>query len=203
MIFFDQRGSTLIELIVTLGIFALVIGAVGAIFMTSFQSKDIVFEQLNVQNQARKAIQDFTNEFRSATQSSIGAYPIEYADGQQITFYSNIDADSLRERVRYFVQGSNLQKGVIKPTGSPLSYVPANEVVTTIVQSLTNTSTPIFTYYGQTYDGVSNKTALASPVDLSAIRVVKMSLTIDKSPVFSPAPLLVEGMSEARNLKSN
>lgn len=203
MVFSDQRGSTLLELIVTLGIFALVIGAVAAIFMTSFQSKDIAFEQLNVQSQARKTIQDFTNEFRSATQSSIGAYPIEYADGQQIIFYANIDTDSLRERVRYFVQGSNLQKGVIKPTGNPLVYDTTNEVVTTVVQSLTNTSTPIFTYYGQDYDGVTNTSPLPSPVDVSAIRVVKMALTIDKSPIFSPAPLLVEGMSEARNLKSN
>ncbi len=192
--FFNQRGSTLIELIVTLGIFALVIGAVSAIFMTSFQSKDIVFEQLNVQSQARKAIQDFTNEFRSTTQSSIG---------QQIIFYANIDTDSLRERVRYFVQGSNLQKGVIKPTGNPLVYDSTNEVITTVVQSLINTSTPVFSYYGQDYDGVTNTSPLPSPVDVSAIRVVKMALTIDKSPIFSPAPLLVEGMSEARNLKSN
>lgn len=73
----DSRGVTLVELIVAIGIFSLVISGVVAVFLVSSKSKDIVFEQLEVQGQARRVVQDFVNEARVMHYSSAGAYPLQ------------------------------------------------------------------------------------------------------------------------------
>ena len=136
------------EILVAIGIFLLLIVGVTAIFSYSLKSNKIIWEQLSTQNEGRKVIQDFINELRSANYSSIGAYPLSTANTQEIIFYSNIDSDTYRERVRYFLSGAILKKGVIKPTGVPLSYNPVNEVITDMVRDVANTSTQLFYYYG-------------------------------------------------------
>ena len=83
--------------------FVLVIGGVTALLIYAFRNNKIIWEQLSTQSEGRKAAQDFTNELRSATPSSIGAYPLAQALPQEIIFYTNLDSDSLRERVRYFL----------------------------------------------------------------------------------------------------
>ena len=53
-------------------------------------------------------------------------------------FYANIDSDTLYERVRFWVEGTILKKGVIKPTGVPLDYDLQNEDVTLTVTAAGN-----------------------------------------------------------------
>ena len=38
-----------------------------------------------------------------------------------------LDDDGLKEKIRYYLTGTTLKKGVIKPTGSPPVYLSANE----------------------------------------------------------------------------
>jgi len=199
----NNRGFTLIEILVAMGIFILLIGTITAILSYSFKSRNVIWEQLSTQNEGRKVVQDFTNELRTAAQSSIGAYAIEAAATSSITFYSNIDTDSWRERVRYFLSGTIFKKGVLKPSGSPLSYNPANEVVTEVVHDIANATTSVFTYYGESYNGVTNTSSLSYPIDVTKIRVVGIKLRMEENPNLSPAPFIVEGKAEVRNLKTN
>lgn len=196
------RGFTLLEAIVAIGIFALTVGSIIEIMNFSFRSRNIVWEQLATQNEGRKTIQDFTNQLRTATQSSIGGYPIAAASTSSITFYSNIDTDTWRERVRYFMSGTTLRRGVIKPSGNPLAYNSASEVITDIVHDIT-TSTPVFYYYGENFNGSTNTSSLSYPIDVTQIRVVGIRLYMEEDPHLSPAPLLVEGKVSIRNLKDN
>ena len=62
------------------------------------------------------------SEIRTASTANTGAYTIGLATDSALTFYSDTDNDGLKEKVRYFITGTTLQKGLTKPTGSPLSY---------------------------------------------------------------------------------
>lgn len=197
----DNRGVSLLEVIVAVGIFALLIGAVMEIFLFSWKGNAIIWEQLSTQNEGRKATQDFSNELREATASSIGAYAIESATGTQIVFYSNIDVDSLVERIRYFVASSTLKKGVIKPAGNPLTYNSGVESIIIIANDLANGTTSVFSYYDADFNGSGDP--LSGAIDVTKIRVVKMSLKLEENPNLSPVPFYIEIKVMIRNLKDN
>jgi len=192
------------EIMVAIGIFLLMITGVVALFSYSLKSNKIIWEQLKTQNEGRKVIQDFVNELREANYSSIGSYPIEQAGSSQIIFYTNIDSDTYRERIRYFLDDDTLKKGVTKPTSTPLVYNTSYEVVTDIVHDLANTSTtPIFSYYNQDYGSTSSTGALTQPVSIMQVRTVGISLEMEEDPTASPVPFHIESKVEIRNLKSN
>lgn len=198
----NNQGMTLLETLVAMGIFIMMIASVVEIMLWGNHGKDVVFEQLSTQNEGRQVVQDFVNDLRRANVSSIGSYPIELAQSQQIIFYSNIDSDSWRERVRYFLSGNTLKRGIIKPSGTPLVYNSAAESVVDIVHDVANSSTPIFYYYDQNYSGVSS-TAMTYPIKISAIRMVGIKLMLEEKPNVAPVPFNIEAKTEIRNLKSN
>jgi len=200
----DRRGVSLLEMMVAMGIFLLVLGGLTSILLFSFSSRNIIWEQLITQNEGRLVVQVFVNELRSANQSSVGAYTIEKAESNQLIFFSNIDSDSYRERIRYFLSGSYFKKGVTKPAGNPLTYDTSTEAITTIAHDVANSSsTPIFTYYSQTYISSVSSTPLPSPVTTTLIRVVGVQLILEEDPRFSPVPLTIQAKAEIRNLKDN
>ncbi len=196
----DRRGITLVEVLVSIGIFSFLIIGITALLLTSWKYNQIVWEQLKTQNEGRKVIRDFVNDLRVASLSSIGAYPVESASSTEIVFYSNIDSDTLKERVRYFLSGRTLRKGVIKPTGSPLTYSSANETFVDVAHDLV-TSTVLLSYYDSDYSG--SQTKLSSPIDVTKIRVVGISLNLEEDPNASPVPFFIESKVMLRNLKDN
>lgn len=205
MNFFNQfknnhNGITLVEVLIAIGIFSFLTVGIVTLFLTSWKYNQIVWEQLKTQNEGRKVTRDFTNQLRVASLSSVGAYPIESASSTQIVFYSNVDSDSLREKVRYFLSGRTLRRGIVKPTGTPLTYNSANETVVDLAHDLITSTLP-FTYYGSSYSGA--EAALSSPVDVTQIRVVGISLVLEEDPNASPVPFYIESKVMLRNLKDN
>ncbi len=192
----------MLEMIVVIGLFILFAGTIAELMIWGNHGKDVIFEQLSKQNDGRNASQNFLNDLRRSSYSSIGAYPIELASANEIIFYSNVDTDSWKERVHYFVSSTILKRGITKPSGNPLSYNNANEISTEVAHDLNNTTT-IFYYYDQNYDGISNTSTMTFPIDISKIRMIGIKLWLDLRPNVSPAPLYIEGKTEIRNLKSN
>ena len=90
---------------------------------------------------------------------------------------------------------------MIKPEGDPLSYVTPNEVITVVARDVANTSTPVFSYYDQTFAG--SESPLTQPVSATAVRVVQIKLQLEENPTISPAPFNIEAKVEIRNLKTN
>lgn len=199
----NNKGFTLIELLLSLGIFALFIVGIGDLITKGLQYRAVILEQLYTQNEGRKIVQDFVNELRVANYSSIGAYPLEKVDAQEIIFYSNIDSDSWRERVHYYLSGTTLKKGVTKPSGTPLKYVTSTEQITDIVHDVASGTSTIFYYYGDNYNGNATSTALSQPVTASNVRLVRMKLLLEANPNMAPKPLEVEALGGIRNLVSN
>lgn len=198
----DCHGFTLIEAMLAISIFSLIMGGIVELILYSWRSKDIVWEQLSTQNEGRKAVQDFGNELRVAAYSSIGSYPIESAGNQQIIFYGDADKDTYRERIRYFLSGDTLRKGITIPTGTPLAYNLSLEKLSDAVHDVANATSSIFYYYDQNYTGASG-TPMAAPIDVTRIRMVQVKLSLEENPRASPAPFNIESKFDVRNLKSN
>ncbi len=199
----NKKGFTLLELLVALGIFSLIIGSVSWLMVDTFRNNRIVWKQLERQNDGRKVLQQVMDALRRAEISSTGAYAIELASENEIRFYANMDDDGYKEKVRFFLQGTDFQKGITKPSGNPLAYNSANEEIITLAHNVTNIARgfPVFTYYDQNYTGV--ETALVQPVIVTEVRVVRVFLELEDDPDKTPVALSVESVAQIRNLKSN
>ncbi len=199
-----QRGFSLIELLIVIGIL-IIVGGVIAVFGRDFFSLRGLFEEglVNERN-AEEAIRAIVSEVRAASQSSVGNYALQIVQDNAMSFFANIDADADKERVHYFLDGTRLRKSVVHPAGNPLTYstTTAQEVLTTALDDVAASSTqPIFSYYDTYYGGTT--TPLTQPVNVLNIRLVKITLTVDRDPARLPPPLVISSQVSIRNLKDN
>ena len=195
-------GFTIIELIISVAILVGIIGILTTFEKDVISLDDTLQSSLNAQLNGREVVRTMVTELRKTTQSATGSYPIALASSTGITFYSDINGDGTQEQVRYFLSGSTIKKGVTAPTGTPATYNPANEKLTTLLNSVIASSTlPIFQYFPETYAGTS--TPLSVPINIPAIRLIQISVIIDSNPNRSPTQLVVTSQVMLRNLKDN
>ncbi len=196
-----QKGFTLVEVITTVAIFSLIVLVVGSFTYNVFWLNTHNTNNVNAVYEARSLLHTLANELRSASPSSLGAYPIEIAATSTLTFYADTNNDGLKERIRYFLADTTLKRGSITPSGSPLTYNPVNESFRTLVTGVRPaTTTNLFQYYGSSYDG--NDPPL-SYGDVLSIRLVKITLRIQQSQAFNPSPVTAVTQVSLRNLKDN
>lgn len=199
------KGFTLLETILSLGLMAII-----SVLVLSFQSKIFSFSpllqtSLDSQNDARKAFRTMTKEIRTATYSNTGAYIIAQANTSTLTIYSDVDSDNIRERIRYYLENKILKRALMEPKASstPITY-DNPETVMALVKNVTNTSTPIFSYYTTNYDGTTSSLALTYPLNTSNIRLIKINLEIVVSDnKGNKIPSSIGTQVSIRNLKDN
>jgi len=196
----EQKGFTLAELLVSIGIMLLILSAVSLFQKDVFSLAQNFQGNLNFQLGARAILKSFSAEVREASPSSLGAFPIEEASSTEIIFYSDADNDGLKERIRYFLSGSTIKKGVVKPTGTPLVYSTSTESIKTVLTSVVSTSS-VFQYFDTTYTGTSSP--LAQPVTLSSIRLIKAIVLVNPDPNRISIPYEITTEASIRNLKDN
>ncbi len=197
----NQVGFTLIETLVAMFILTLIAVVVVNFQLDIFSLNKISNSNLLSQEGARRTLKNFSAEIRSVTASDAGAYALAQTATSSITFYTNIDSDASVEKIRYFLDGTILKKGTIKPTGNPATYNPADENFIILSNNIANATTSIFTYYDTDYDGTSP--ALTDPVSPSQVRLIKIDLIIDEDPSKDPPPLYMTTQATPRNLKDN
>ncbi len=117
-----STGVSLVEMVVAVAIFGVIAIAVGNFGSSIFTFNSNAGENLSAQSDGRRTLKTIVVELRGTSPSSLGAYPLAQVATSSLIFFSNIDADNLKERVRYFLQGSELKRGIIKPSGNPLTY---------------------------------------------------------------------------------
>lgn len=197
-----KKGFTLVELIIGIAIISLVVVVASTFQKDIFSLNTNLQSSLSAQLDARRIVKIMVTELRKGTSSAIGSYPIESASSTAITFFSDVNSDGLVDKVRYYLNGSIIKKGVTAPTGSPLSYNPSNEVVSNLINSVISSSTlPIFQYFPSSYAGTSSP--LTYPIDIASIRLVKITVIIDNDPNRSPVQIVVSSSVSMRNLKDN
>ena len=197
-----KKGFTIIETLVALGIFVAISFLISSFVRSIFFINTDLNNSLSAQFDARQIMKKIVSELRSTSPSSLGAYPILNAASSSLTFYSDIDDDGLKEKIRYFLQSGNFKRGVVKPSGSPLTYNDAGETLSTVTVNVTNsTSTPVFEYFDENYTGTSSP--LTYPMNILAIRLVRLTLIVEKDSNRLPIPFTISTQVMLRNLKDN
>ena len=193
-----NKGFTLVEVLISMAIFVGIAFIIGTFMKTVFDYQLLFTQQLTAEQQIENLFATIIPEARSMVPSALGGSAIEQAATSSLTFYSDIDADGIADRVRYFLSGTTLKKGIIKPTGNPLVYSGASEVVNDIAQNVV-VGAPIFSYYDANFTG--SEPAMTYPLNLSNIRLIRVSIVLKDPNKTTP----LSGSSDIvpRNLRTN
>jgi len=171
-------GFTLIEVVVAIGIFTIIIGAVGLFESNIFSYQKSASNTMNTVQDAEVILKTISRDLRMASQGSDGSYALQITATDTLEFFADINGDGLKERVRYSLIGNDLYRTLLMPTGSPLSYSGA-ESTSTILTDVVNTSlTPVFSYFDGTYTGTTTGN-LSQPVSADAVRLIEISLILN------------------------
>lgn len=195
-----QNGFTLLEILIAISIVAVFLGVVVyfGFDITGFNS--FITENIISQNELQLTLNSLVTEIRSMGPSSIGGYPLETATSSSLIFYSDIDQDGLFERVRYFLTGATLMKGVIKPAGSPLAYNLTDEKTTEAVHYVISDPSSIFKYYG--FESVVGDPPLSFPINPALVRSIRAELTTDRDIQSQPGAVTFSVFATIRNLRN-
>ena len=193
-----NKGFTLIEITIAIGIISGIILIMTMFGIDIFDFGIFLGENLSSQREIQLTLRVMSSEIRSMAPSANGSYAIESISQNSLTFYSDTDGDGLTERIRYFLDGNILKKGVIRPTGNPLVYSSADERISEQVHYIFSGTGDIFSYYDSSYSG--SEPALAFPVSISAVRLIKANITSDQNPVDSKARVNYSASVNIRNI---
>ena len=189
------RGMTLVETVVYVSLFALIMLAIAQSVLYMYRTNSYAIQQASAVASAQHGVDVMVREIREAAYASDGSYPIVTLGPNTLTLYADIDGDPLVERIRYYVQGSSIMRGVVDPTGDPPSYGGA-EVVSTLSDAVRNTDhgIPLFMFYDKNGALMTDYTRVAD------VRFVTVSVQVDIDPNRSPTPLLLRSSAALRNV---
>jgi len=196
-------GFTFIELLVGMVILTILAGAVLTLQYIIGQNQVSVFRNYLTVEDTNSIVSAFSRELRNATNGANGSYPLITLSDQEIIFYSDYNFDGKVERIRYTVNGTLLEKGIIEPTTPPVSYPLASERKKNLTTSVQNGITPVFYYYNKNWpqDTVNNPLALA--MRLADTQLIKISLTLNTKANDPIRNYTIDAFTQVRLLKSN
>jgi type II secretory pathway pseudopilin PulG len=198
------KAFSLVETIISIFVFGLCLVLVSTIILGLYKTYKYNFEQIQAINEARKGIETMVREIREAKYGDDGSYPLVEAGDFQFIFYGDIDKDTATERVRYFLQGTNLKKGIVEPSGDPPEYILSNETISILSQYVRNGAAPvIFTYYNGDWPGDTQHNPLPTLTRLSDTKLMHVYLKINVDPNRPPDDFELESDAQIRNLKVN
>ena len=161
-----------------------------------YRTNDYAIEQASAVSSAQRGLDHIVREIREAAYASNGAYPIVSFSPNEFVFYADVDSDPFIEKVRYFMQGTALKRGVTDPVGDPPQYT-STEVVTQLSDNVRNVGhgVPVFVYYD------NNGTQITDYTRIGDVRFVSVSVQVDVDPSRSPTPFLIRSSAALRNLQ--
>lgn len=194
---------TLIELLIAIAITSIIgLGLVSLQYILS-QNQIAITKNYKSSEDVNYAVTMFTKELRRASPGENGSYLLSTAGDQNIAFYSDSDLDNQAEKIQYHLEGTNLIKTTIQPTGFPVSY-PNDQVVNTIISSIIrNGSQPIFYYYNEDYPGDTQNNPLSQNKRLSDTKTVKIYLRANTNANDSEKDYIIDSLVNIRMLKDN
>ncbi len=198
----QQRGVTLVELLVSMFVFSVIVIMLVTFFNYFFDSYYFTFHETQSIDEAKYVVDKISSEIREAQTSEEGAYPLVVADDAEIAIFCDADDDGKVERVRYFLDGTQLKRGMIEPGNPPDVYLPANEVVQVVSDYIQNGANPVFYYYNGNWPGDVVNNPLGIAYRMLETRLVEVDLMVNTGPG-TIEDVRISTKAMIRNLKTN
>jgi len=184
-----EEGLSLLGILLAISASMILIVGVALLSTRLFNTSRESTEQVRITEDARLQLERLSDTIRDArsvdfTDDGLAAFPTEvwlqHGDRFDIQFYANFDADPVMERVHYFLNGSDLIRGVRDP------YNSLNEETVVVARSIRNIAqnVPLFRYYvGE------GQPPLPMPVfDKAEARLVEITVVVDVDQSQAPPP---------------
>lgn len=198
-----MKGYTLLELILAIFLFSSIVGFVSFFFLSYLRAYSFSFEHQRIINEAQGGMTQMIREIRKIRNGDNGSWPIIQADDYSFVFYADVTNDGRTDRVRYFLDGTELKRGVIEPTAVPVSYPPQQETITTIARFVQATSSAMFRYYNGDWPGDTINNPLPPSQRILNTRFVEITLTIYPTNQSVAKPFTLSSGVTIRSMKTN
>lgn len=199
----NRNGFTLLEVIIAVFLFSAIVALVAGFAVYFFRNYSFSFEEQQVVSESQSALTQMIREIRRARLGDDGSWPIIEAEDTAFMFYSDVNADGRTDRVRYFLQDNELRRGVIEPTAVPVTYMVANEVVTTVMTNVEATATPLFRYYNGDWPADTVNNPLLPATRILNTRFVKVHVRLNPTPNFAANGFELTSGVTIRSMKDN
>ncbi len=170
----NQSGFTLLEMLISSAIFAIVLFAIYTIHITSLDTSTRGVNKIEVQQNARVAKERMAREIRMAGYDPSSAIPVQgsptavqVATATTLTFIADVTGDGVSEQVTYQLQGTQLIRESASWVGA--AWTPTPPASSELAESVITLS---FTYY----DASNNVTAT-----LAAIQRITIDITTQET----------------------
>jgi len=187
----NKKGYSLVEVMTVVSILLLVFLITGDMIINSLKTTRYESEQATAVETARKSMDIITKDIRGANTSEKGDYPLVIAQDDELAFFNDINNDGLMEKIRYYLEGTELVKEIFLP-GSLMDYS-IFSASSTVADYVNNNGDPIFSYYD--YNSEENNL-------INNIRMVKIIIVINVTPTTLPNDYILESDVNLRNLKN-
>lgn len=189
------RGITALETLIWISITVVVMTGISEALITFYRTSNFTIQEATAVTSVQRGLESMAKTIRVAAYSNVGAYPIVSLGTDDFVFYADVDGDSGVERVRYYLSGTTLYRGVIEPAGDPATYM-GSEAVSTVTDNIKNASQSVnlFTYYDAAGAQITDYTRVAD------VRFVTINLVADIDPNRAPSLTSMRTSTALRNL---
>jgi prepilin-type N-terminal cleavage/methylation domain-containing protein len=209
----DNRGFTLVELMVAVAVLAVVLlGAYTALSNMQNASTGATERLVNL-DEARLLMATITKDLRTAARPDPTESPFVFADGRRIQFYANLNTAQGPQLVTAYIDvEKRLVEETIPPTdppppGPPYTYNPANQVTRVVGEWVANTG-PVFKFfqYNADLDVMEEITNGGMPLtsdQLKQVEAVEVTLSIRRTPAIGSPPTTLVNQVRLPNVDYN
>lgn len=199
----STKGFTFVEVIIAVFLFSVIVALTAGFVVYYFRNYSFTFEEQQQVSQAQSALTQMIREIRKARLGDDGSWPLVQTDDDVFIFYADVNGDNRSDRVRYFLNGTELQRGIIQPTAVPVTYPVANEVITTLISSVEATSSPVFRYYNGDWPADTINNPLSAADRTLNTRFVKIHIRLNQTDNFGAEPFELSSGVSIRSMKNN
>ena len=198
-----QSGFTLIEVMTAALLIVVIVG--GLLTFTIYYLKNYSYSFTASQQigQAQTSMTTLIRDISEGRKGEDGSWPLVDAQDNSLIFYSDVTNDSRADRIRYFLDGTQLKKSVIEPTLPPVTYPITQEKITVIADFVDTGGKPIFTYYNGNWPGDATNNPLILTKRTSDTRFINVYVRIKVNTVSTAQPFEMTSGVGIRSLKDN
>jgi len=186
---FSTKAFTLIEILVAMFVCSIIVLIFNQFLLSGFKATTFNTEQETAIENARNSLNTMMQEIRGANSSDKGDYAISQISTNTFVFYNDINKDGKTEKIKYYLDGTNLNKAITSP-GTDNNYT-GSATTSTLAQYVNNKGDAIFRYY----DNTSSETAT-----INRIKLISINLKINVTPSRAPDDYTLQTDVTFRNL---